>query len=51
MSKCLNTLKQFIVSIFSNDENIGLSSLAKACSEKPTIIENKDIKFSDILKR
>ena len=51
MGKCLTALKQFFVSVFSNNENVGLSSLAKSCADKPSKFENKDIKFSDILKR
>ena len=51
MVKCLNALKNLFISVFSNNENVGLSSLAKTCAEKSAYIENKDIKFSDILKR
>ncbi|MBO7672960.1 hypothetical protein J6S88_06080 [bacterium] len=51
MSKCLSAIKQFFVNVFSNNENVGLSSLSKSCAEKPSKSANKDIKFSDILKR
>ena len=51
MSKYLTALKNLFVSVFSNNENVGLSSLAKSGAEKTVVVWNKDIKFSDILKR
>jgi len=52
MSKYLTALKNLLISVFSNNENVGLNSLSRSSSSENSIVfGDKDIKFSDILKR
>lgn len=52
MVKCLSKIKDFVTSVFIQDENIGLKSIEKmkivqeVCAPK----KDGDFKFSDIMK-
>lgn len=52
MSKCFNAIKNFMLSMFTQDEDIGLKSLEKKNVELITPkYKLGDMKISDIMKR
>ncbi len=52
MVKCLNKIKDFVTSVFVQDENIGLKSIEKLKLTQEIFVPKKegDFKFSDIMK-
>ncbi len=52
MTNCLNSIKNFVLSMFTQDESVGLRSLEKTKLVVPAQSRKKDgeFKFSDIMK-
>lgn len=52
MVKCLKNIKSFLVSMFTQDESVGLKSIEriKIVQDVSVPKKNDDFKFSDIMK-
>ncbi len=52
MVKCLKSIKNFVVDMFTQDENVGLKSLEKVkiTTEFSPVKKNEEFKLSDIMK-
>ncbi len=52
MVKCLKSIKNFVIDMFTQDENVGLKSLEKVkiSPEFTSVKKNEDYKLSDIMK-
>lgn len=52
MVKYLKCIKNFVIDMFTQDENVGLKSLEKVkiATEFTTVKKNEDFKLSDIMK-